>query len=226
MKECANALGAAPRDKEKNKEGVAARKGSKLKAEFNFWNQRSHVITLNDTRLTISGLGSCIQTKESHARNYYKIISSDSNPGRVLVQRGEGDDQHPLGVDGALLPWLNALTNVLAVHFLCTLPSDDNILLPPRVTLVPAPSLSGPLSPASLTHATTGPPSTSIGTSRHRHLEFDFVQYQTLPPFLPSLTTLHHLLVHHLSILAIPRRAFWETPVHWLEGDKQGMVEK
>ncbi|KZT25343.1 hypothetical protein NEOLEDRAFT_1178452 [Neolentinus lepideus HHB14362 ss-1] len=39
------------------------------------------------------------------------------SPGCVLVQRGEGDNQHPLRVHGALLPWLDALTNVLTMHF-------------------------------------------------------------------------------------------------------------
>ncbi|KZT18080.1 hypothetical protein NEOLEDRAFT_237534 [Neolentinus lepideus HHB14362 ss-1] len=50
-------------------------------------------------------------------------------------------------VGGALLPWLDTLTNDLAEHFLCVPPSDNDILPPQRVTLVPTPSPSGPSCP-------------------------------------------------------------------------------
>ncbi|KZT29555.1 hypothetical protein NEOLEDRAFT_609434 [Neolentinus lepideus HHB14362 ss-1] len=85
------------------------------------------------------------------------------------MQRGEGDDQYLPRVDGALLPWLDALTNDLAEHFPCTPPSDNDILPPQRVTLIPTPSPGPrpPPNPASPTCITTGPPSTATGTPRH-----------------------------------------------------------
>ncbi|KZT25065.1 riboflavin synthase domain-like protein [Neolentinus lepideus HHB14362 ss-1] len=201
--------------------------------------------------------------------------------GRALVQRGEGDDQHPLGVDGALLPWLDALTNVLAEHFPVQ-PTSGNDRPPPRVTLVPAPP-SVPV-PADPRLADPRYHWATLRVNRRitapdwwqdvRHFEFDFdedVQFdpgatasllpvnppdavaafldalgwteraddpvfvcpnlgdQTLPPFLPpptEPTSLRHLLAHHLSIQAVPRRAFWETLVHWLEGDEREKVEE
>ncbi|KAF9560334.1 riboflavin synthase domain-like protein [Agrocybe pediades] len=53
-------------------------------------------------------------------------------------ERGEGDEQHPLGIDGALQPWTDGLLKVLLE--LCPLPQGieiipDNTLPPPRVLL-------------------------------------------------------------------------------------------
>mmetsp|Transcript_41712 Transcript_41712/g.58196 ORF Transcript_41712/g.58196 Transcript_41712/m.58196 type:complete len:611 (+) Transcript_41712:21-1853(+) len=48
----------------------------------------------------------------------------------MLLERGDGDDQHPLGLDGALDPWLNKLWDVLATKFQVpsTLPPNRGLL--------------------------------------------------------------------------------------------------
>ncbi|THH17031.1 hypothetical protein EW146_g3703 [Bondarzewia mesenterica] len=55
-----------------------------------------------------------------------------------ICPRGEGDDQHPLGIDGALYPWMRKLTEALLDLYplppgLKVLPDDS--LPPPRVVL-------------------------------------------------------------------------------------------
>ncbi|EPQ55673.1 riboflavin synthase domain-like protein [Gloeophyllum trabeum ATCC 11539] len=199
--------------------------------------------------------------------------------GRALVPRGEGDDQHPLGVDGALLPWLDALTGAL-LEFLplpdgCPPPSPastEDALPPPRVSFRPAPPDSPPPPDPRLADPRYHPATLRVNTritaddwwQDVRHFEFDFaedVRYapgdvacilpqnppddvqtflelmgwedhadepvsvhptlgdQTLPPFLPPRTTLRALLTTHLSISAVPRRAFWEC-LRWFLQDE------
>ncbi|KAF9442824.1 riboflavin synthase domain-like protein [Macrolepiota fuliginosa MF-IS2] len=58
-----------------------------------------------------------------------------------ICERGEGDEQHPLGIDGALEPWLNTFSDAILALF----PLPDAIpptltskISPPRVVLQPA----------------------------------------------------------------------------------------
>ncbi|TFK47130.1 riboflavin synthase domain-like protein [Heliocybe sulcata] len=191
--------------------------------------------------------------------------------GTAVVRRGEGDDQHLLGVDGALLPWLDSLIDVLSEHFPPP-PGTPSDIPPPRATFVPASPISGSSDPRLSNpryHQATLRVNKRVTAEDWwqdvRHFEFEFereVHYapgstasllpsnppeavdafmealgweeqadipiyvhpnlgdQTLPTFLPSpstSTTLRCLLTHHLSILSVPRRAFWECLVHWLE---------
>ncbi|TFY74580.1 hypothetical protein EWM64_g9432 [Hericium alpestre] len=58
-----------------------------------------------------------------------------------ICPRGEGDDQHTLGVDGALGPWIEVLTHTLLELF--PLPSNLHVdsadaLPPPRVSIIDA----------------------------------------------------------------------------------------
>ncbi|ORZ40352.1 hypothetical protein BCR44DRAFT_1509616 [Catenaria anguillulae PL171] len=64
---------------------------------------------------------------------------------RPLFPKGEADDQHYLGVDGTLDPWLNGLWQVLMQRFplpahLGQIPDDE--LLPPKIRLVPVPDVA------------------------------------------------------------------------------------
>eukprot|EP00730_Choanoeca_flexa_P003674 TRINITY_DN11472_c0_g1_i4.p1 TRINITY_DN11472_c0_g1~~TRINITY_DN11472_c0_g1_i4.p1 ORF type:complete len:570 (+),score=97.62 TRINITY_DN11472_c0_g1_i4:45-1754(+) len=61
--------------------------------------------------------------------------------GSILADIGLADDQHPLGVEGALQPWLQTvLNNVLKKHPLPTgqLPMPPTTLLPSKYTLRPS----------------------------------------------------------------------------------------
>ncbi|KAF7312179.1 NADPH-dependent diflavin oxidoreductase 1 [Mycena indigotica] len=97
-----------------------------------------------------------------------------------LLARGEGDDQHLFGVDGALEPWLEALLDVLLQT--CPLPPNVSIV---AETAVPAPRVS--LRPCLTRHAyspQTSPPSATVKSNHRitskdwnqdvRHLEFEF----------------------------------------------------
>ncbi|KAK9894229.1 NADPH dependent diflavin oxidoreductase 1 [Cystobasidium minutum MCA 4210] len=79
-----------------------------------------------------------------------------------LIEKGEADDQHYLGIDGTLMPWLDNLWSTLLQHF--PLPPHLHILPahsrpPPRVSLTPIPvpstSTSEPfIVPAGMVQAT------------------------------------------------------------------------
>ncbi|KAJ3477514.1 hypothetical protein NLI96_g10410 [Meripilus lineatus] len=67
-----------------------------------------------------------------------RLVSLGANE---VCERGEGDEQHHLGIDGALISWLEKLSTSLLELF--PLPSgvevslDGNSLPPPRVSMVP-----------------------------------------------------------------------------------------
>ncbi|KAF8903479.1 hypothetical protein CPB84DRAFT_1814646 [Gymnopilus junonius] len=99
--------------------------------------------TFEDLYFSVFGLGDTAYEKFCWAA---KKLSRrlESLGASELYERGEGDEQHPLGIDGTLLPWTEGLLNTLL----------DISPLPPGIEIKPAnvlPSTRVSLNPTSQT---------------------------------------------------------------------------
>ncbi|KAI8607580.1 hypothetical protein BC830DRAFT_115860 [Chytriomyces sp. MP71] len=88
---------------------------------------------LEGTRFAVFGLGDSSYAKFNYpAKKLFKrLVQLGASP---LVPRGDGDDQHPLGVDGAFDPWCESLWTTLLDR--CPLPGHLHVL--PKNVLHPA----------------------------------------------------------------------------------------
>ncbi|KAL1759766.1 hypothetical protein FB107DRAFT_204590 [Schizophyllum commune] len=174
-----------------------------------------------------------------------------------ILARGEGDDQHTMGIDGALEPWMAKLLDALLALY--PLPEETSIAgptsrPPPRVTFKPSETSDLPL-PDPLA---TNPDYFNATLSVNRRLtaedwwqdvrHFDYLpgdaavvhpeaapadvevflslmgwadqaderlglvhaqKDQTLPSFLPPVSTLRTLFTRYLDFNAVPRRGFF-----------------
>ncbi|KAJ3064129.1 NADPH-dependent diflavin oxidoreductase 1, partial [Podochytrium sp. JEL0797] len=84
--------------------------------------------------VAVFGLGDSGYAKFNYAAKKLakRLVQLGAN---LLVPRGDGDDQHPLGLDGAFDPWCDALFAALETRF--ALPPNQHIL--PK-NVLPAPS--------------------------------------------------------------------------------------
>ncbi|RHZ61877.1 hypothetical protein Glove_345g36 [Diversispora epigaea] len=90
---------------------------------------------LNQLRFAVFGLGDSSYVKYNWpAKKLHKRLTQLG--GQSLLSRGEGDDQHYLGVDGTFDPWLEELWKILMEKY--PLPPNaevmpDDILLYPSI---------------------------------------------------------------------------------------------
>ncbi|KAK2465532.1 hypothetical protein APHAL10511_002424 [Amanita phalloides] len=109
-----------------------------------------------------------------------------------LCEKGEGDDQHQLGLDGALIPWIDTFLAALLDRF--PFPLDAAIL------------------PASLI-----PPSRiTLVRSDVRPNE-----NQTLPQNLPRMVTIRELLTRYVDFNAVPRRTFFQYLRYFITDERE-----
>ncbi|KAH8146500.1 uncharacterized protein LAJ45_09446 [Morchella importuna] len=156
-----------------------------------------------------------------------------------VAERGEGDEQHADGIDGAFLPWSSRLLEVLLERYPLpegVAPIPKEVLLPPKWVLELAERRAAHQDHAAHArllrtgrhHLPTaqepprrrGPPPRAAVLAVHRRpplqlLPNPAVPTAALPPSpIPnpvSPLTLRTLLTHHVDITAIPRRSFFAT---------------
>ncbi|KAI8380771.1 hypothetical protein BD560DRAFT_365320 [Blakeslea trispora] len=90
---------------------------------------------LSDIDCAVLGLGDSSYRKFNYPSKklYKRLIQLGAN---MLIDRGDGDDQHYLGLDGAFIPWAKQLWEVVMQKY----PTDqpvipDDVLLPPNYKL-------------------------------------------------------------------------------------------
>ncbi|KAI9183834.1 NAPDH-dependent diflavin reductase [Blastocladiella emersonii ATCC 22665] len=94
---------------------------------------------LSSLEHTVFALGDSSYEKFNHpGKKLYKRLQQLG--ARSFYPKGEGDDQHYLGIDGTLDPWLNGLWQVLTQRH--PLPASkveipEDVLLPPKFRLAP-----------------------------------------------------------------------------------------
>ncbi|KAF8712550.1 hypothetical protein AX14_013008 [Amanita brunnescens Koide BX004] len=116
--------------------------GQEPRSMTSFWNMllRSDLPNdlFEDLTFTVFGLGDsayekfCWPAKKLHRR----LLTLGA---AELCEKGEGDDQHQLGLDGSLVPWMDTLLDALLKHFPLApdTPTHSASSIPPsRVTLV------------------------------------------------------------------------------------------
>ncbi|KAL1692761.1 hypothetical protein GGG16DRAFT_50760 [Schizophyllum commune] len=174
-----------------------------------------------------------------------------------ILARGEGDDQHTMGIDGALEPWMTKLLDALLAMY--PLPKGTSIAAPtsrppPRVMLKPAEASDLPLpdplaanpdyfnatltvnrrltaedwwqdvrhfdylpGDAAVVHPEAAPSDVAaflgmMGWAEQADERLELVHAQkdqTLPSFLPPVSTLRTLFTRYLDFNAVPRRGFF-----------------
>ncbi|KAI9220085.1 NADPH-dependent diflavin oxidoreductase 1 [Blastocladiella britannica] len=112
-----------------------------MKSFWRFLLLKAHSSTvLANLQFTVFALGDSSYDKFNHpGKKLYKRLQQLG--ASSIFAKGEADDQHYLGIDGTLDPWLNGLWQILMQQF--PLPPGFTIvpeetLLPPRYRLVPA----------------------------------------------------------------------------------------
>ncbi|KDR73969.1 hypothetical protein GALMADRAFT_250695 [Galerina marginata CBS 339.88] len=146
--------------------------------------------TFEDLFFSVFGLGDTAYEKFCWAAKKLSRRLESLGASEFYV-RGEGDEQHPLGIDGALEPWADGLLNTLLE--ISPLPAgieitSANTLSPARVSLTAtsqsAPELSDPLKSDLQYHAAVVKTNDRITAADWyqdvRHLEFDLednIQY-------------------------------------------------
>uniref|UniRef100_D8Q1Z0 NADPH-dependent diflavin oxidoreductase 1 n=1 Tax=Schizophyllum commune (strain H4-8 / FGSC 9210) TaxID=578458 RepID=D8Q1Z0_SCHCM len=174
-----------------------------------------------------------------------------------ILARGEGDDQHTMGIDGALEPWMAKLLDTLLALY--PLPEGTSIAgpvsrPPPRVALKTAKTSDLPLpdslavnpdyfnatlsvnrrltaedwwqdvrhfdylpGDAAVVHPEAAPADVDaflamMGWSEQADERIELIHAQkdqTLPSFLPSVSTLRTLFTRYLDFNTVPRRGFF-----------------
>ncbi|KAJ3281567.1 NAPDH-dependent diflavin reductase, partial [Rhizoclosmatium sp. JEL0117] len=139
--------------------------------------------------VAVFGLGDSAYQKFNYpAKKLFKrLIQLGATP---LLGRGDGDDQHPLGLDGAFDPWCNKLWEALDARF----PVPPNFTILPK-NILPPPTYSIQFLTTSDIPQTTTPPTlytakciqnTRITHPAHfqdvRHMVFDLSNTSANPP--------------------------------------------
>ncbi|KAJ8655971.1 hypothetical protein O0I10_008411 [Lichtheimia ornata] len=87
---------------------------------------------LSNLDCAVFGLGDSSYAKFNYpAKKLYKRLQQLG--ANVMIQRGDGDDQHYLGLDGALDPWLQSLWEAIMAKY----PLKDQEIIPEEVLLDP-----------------------------------------------------------------------------------------
>ncbi|XP_078238763.1 NADPH-dependent diflavin oxidoreductase 1 isoform X3 [Pogona vitticeps] len=140
-----------------------------------------------------------------------RLLQLGGNP---LVPVALGDDQHDLGPDAVIDPWLLDLWGkILALY-----------PLPPSVHVI-SPEITYTAGDVVMIQPRNAPEDVQLFCNLLR-LDPDkrFVLKPTdpgtpLPAHLPQPCTLHHLVSHYLDITCVPRRSFFELASHFSTND-------
>ncbi|KAL1703452.1 hypothetical protein EV121DRAFT_208004 [Schizophyllum commune] len=210
----------------------------------------------DELSFTVFGLGDSAYEKFCWPAKVLNARLRGLGAHEILV-RGEGDDQHTMGIDGALEPWMAKLLDTLVALYPLpegTVMTNPTSRPPPRVTFKPSEASDLPQpdplaanpdyfnatlsvnrrltaedwwqdvrhfdylpGDAAVVHPEAAPADVEaflslMGWADQADERLGLVHAQkdqTLPSFLPPVSTLRTLFTRHLDFNAVPRRGFF-----------------